>query len=410
MSGFQSPRGLRDLLEPLASAHGYARIELPIAEESALFERAVGGTSDIVSKELYRLEPRGDDAVTLALRPEATAGAVRAYIQHGMRSQPQPVRLATVAQLFRYDRPQKGRYRQFTQFDVEAIGDGGPGIDLEVIELGAAYLRDLGLTDVQVHLNSVGCTTCRPAYVETLRAHFTPVVQELSEVDQSRLATNPLRLLDSKEPATVKRAASAPVITDHLCADCAAHHAAVTTGLATIGVAVVPAPRLVRGLDYYTRTAWEYLLPGEQGQQGALGGGGRYDGLVELLGGTPTPGIGFAIGIDRVVLALEARGLLPTAASGPAIVIAGIEPESVAERVAIAAQLRAAGASARADVSTRKIGKQLEGAVRDGALAVIIVEPDGRLTLRDLVKASQAEPAERGGVIAAALRLVQNEG
>lgn len=423
MSGFQSPRGLRDLLEPLASAHGwatdrawaaadaagYARIELPIAEESALFERAVGGTSDIVAKELYRLEPRGDDAVTLALRPEATAGAVRAYIQHGMRSQPQPVRLATVAQLFRYDRPQKGRYRQFTQFDIEAIGDAGPGIDLEVIELGAAYLRDLGFTDVQVHLNSVGCATCRPSYVDTLRAHFTPVVQELSEVDQSRLATNPLRLLDSKEPATVKRAVSAPAITDHLCADCAAHHAAVTTGLATIGVAVVPAPRLVRGLDYYTRTAWEYLLPGEQGQQGALGGGGRYDGLVELLGGTPTPGIGFAIGIDRVVLALEARGLLPTAAAGPAIVVAGIEPESVAGRVAIAAQLRAAGASARADVSTRKIGKQLEGAVRDGALAVIIVEPDGRLTLRDLVKASQAEPAERGGVIAAALQLVKNE-
>ena len=424
MSGFQSPRGLRDLLEPLASAHGwatdrawaaadaagYARIELPIAEESALFERAVGGTSDIVAKELYRLEPRGEDAVTLALRPEATAGAVRAYIQHGMRSQPQPVRLATVAQLFRYDRPQKGRYRQFTQFDIEAIGDGAPGIDLEVIELGAAYLRELGLTDVQVHLNSVGCATCRPAYVETLRAHFTPVAHELSEVDQSRLATNPLRLLDSKEPSAVKRAETAPAITDHLCADCAAHHAAVVSGLATIGTTVLAAPRLVRGLDYYTRTAWEYLLPGEQGQQGALGGGGRYDGLVELLGGTSTPAIGFAIGIDRVVLALEARGLLPATAAGPAIVVAGIDPESVAERVAIAGQLRASGASARADVSTRKIGKQLEGAVRDGALAVIIVEPDGRLTLRDLVKASQAEPAERGGVIAAALRLVQNEG
>ena len=424
MSGFQSPRGLRDLLEPLASAHGwatdrawvaadaagYARIELPIAEESALFERAVGGTSDIVAKELYRLEPRGDDAVTLALRPEATAGAVRAYIQHGMRSQPQPVRLATVAQLFRYDRPQKGRYRQFTQFDIEAIGDGGPGIDLEVIAIGAAYLRELGLTDVEVHLNSVGCAACRPAYVEMLRAHFTPVSQELSEVDQSRLATNPLRLLDSKEPAAVKRAATAPTITDHLCADCAAHHAAVTAGLATIGVTVLAAPRLVRGLDYYTRTAWEYLLPGEQGQQGALGGGGRYDGLVELLGGTPTPAIGFAIGIDRVVLALEARGLLPAAAAGPAIVVAGIEADSVADRVAIAGQLRAAGVSARADVSTRKIGKQLEGAVRDGALAVIIVEPDGRLTLRDLVKASQADPAERGDVIAAALHLVQSEG
>ena len=424
MSGFQSPRGLRDLLEPLASAHGlaterawaaadaagYARIELPIAEESALFERAVGGTSDIVAKELYRLESRGDEAVSLALRPEATAGAVRAYIQHGMRSQPQPVRLATVAQLFRYDRPQKGRYRQFTQFDVEAIGDGGPGIDLEVIELGAAYLRELGLTDVQVHLNSVGCAVCRPTYVEILRAHFAPVVNDLSEVDQSRLATNPLRLLDSKEPASMKRAENAPVITDHLCADCAAHHAAVVSGLATIGTTVLAAPRLVRGLDYYTRTAWEYLLPGEQGQQGALGGGGRYDSLVELLGGTPTPAIGFAIGIDRVVLALEARDLLPAAAGGPFIVVAGIEPESVADRVAIAGQLRAAGARARADVTARKIGKQPEGAVRDRAIAVIIVEPDGRLTLRDLTKASQTEPGERGGVIAAALRLVQNEG
>ena len=299
MSGFQSPRGLRDLLEPLASAHGwaidrawaaadaagYARIELPIAEESALFERAVGGTSDIVAKELYRLEPRGDDAVTLALRPEATAGAVRAYIQHGMRTQPQPVRLAAVAQLFRYDRPQKGRYRQFTQFDVEAIGDPGSGIDLEVIELGAAYLRDLGLADVQVHLNSVGCPTCRPAYVERLRAHFAAVVHELSEVDRARLAVNSLRLLDSKEPAAAERAASAPVITEHLCDACAAHHAAVAAGLKRIGIAVLAAPRLVRGLDYYTRTAWEYLLPGEQGQQGALGGGGRYDGLVELLGG-----------------------------------------------------------------------------------------------------------------------------
>ena len=327
-----------------------------------------------------------------------------------MRSQPQPVRLATVAQLFRYDRPQKGRYRQFTQFDVEAIGDGGPGIDLEVIALGAAYLRELGLTDVQVHLNSVGCVICRPAYVETLRTHFAPVTKDLSEVDQSRLTTNPLRLLDSKEPVAVKRAETAPAITEHLCAECAAHHAAVVSGLATIGTTVLAAPRLVRGLDYYTRTAWEYLLPGEQGQQGALGGGGRYDGLVELLGGTPTPAIGFAIGIDRVVLALEARDLLPAAVGGTSIVVAGIEPESVADRVAIAGQLRAAGVTARADVTTRKIGKQLEGAVRDGALAVIIVEPDGRLTLRDLAKASQAEPAERGGVIAAALQLVQNEG
>ncbi len=423
MSTFQSPRGLRDVLEPLASAHawaterawaasdaaGYARIELPIAEEVALFERAVGGTSDIVAKELYRLEPRGDEGVHLALRPEVTAGAVRAYLQHGMRSKPQPVRLATVAQLFRHDRPQKGRYRQFTQFDIEAIGDAGPGIDLEVIALGAEYLRGVGLTDVVVHLNSVGCPTCRPAYTAALQAHFAPVAASLASVDQARLTENPLRLLDSKEPATAAQAKDAPLITAYLCDACAAHASAIREGLATIGIAVTDAPRLVRGLDYYTRTAWEYLLPDAHGQQGALGGGGRYDGLAELLGGASTPAIGFAIGIDRVVLALEERGALPKRDTSPALIVAGIEAASVADRVALAGELRAVGGSARADTSTRKIGKQLEGAVRDGAIAVIIIEPDGRLSLRDLAAGTQADPGPRAAVLAAALKLAANQ-
>ncbi|MEY4388870.1 MAG: hypothetical protein RLZZ432_589 [Chloroflexota bacterium] len=421
MSAFQSPRGLRDLYGEAAAAHawaaerawsaalaaGYGRIDLPIAEESALFERAIGGTSDVVAKELYRLEPRGDDAVRLALRPEATAGILRAYLQHGMRSQPQPVRLATVTQLFRYDRPQKGRYRQFTQFDIEAIGEAGPGIDIEVVELGAAYLRDVGLADVEVHLNSVGCPGCRPAYAAALQAHFAPVADRLGPVDRTRLAENPMRLLDSKDPTAAERAASAPILSAHLCAPCAAHAAAVEAGLAAAGVRSVAAPRLVRGLDYYTRTAWEYLLPGEQGQQGALGGGGRYDGLAELIGGAATPAIGFAIGIDRVVLALEERGKLPSTPAPAALYVASIDPDAAPARVALASRLRTAGASARADTGSRKIGKQLEAAVRDGAIAAIIIEPDGQLSLRDLVAGTQADPGPSAAVIAAALELAK---
>ena len=424
MSGFQAPRGLRDLIGAQAAAHaaietaayaaaesaGYRRIVLPIAEESALFERGMGGSSDVVAKELYRIEGRGDDDARLALRPEGTAGILRAYLQHGMRSEPHPVRLVTVGPFFRHDRPQKGRYRQFSQFDIEAIGDAGPGIDIEVIELGATFIRALGLTDVEVHLNSVGCGSCRPAFAAAVRTYFAPVAAELGEVDRARLESNPLRLLDSKDPVAARLAATAPELPAHLCADCAEHFAAVRAGLDTAQIRVVAAPRLVRGLDYYARTAWEYLLPGEQGQQGALGGGGRYDGLAELIGGPATPAIGFAIGIDRIALALEERGIALPAAPSPAIVVCGLDSADLGRRVAVASGLRAAGIPARADASGRKIGKQIEGAARDGAIAVIIVEPDGRLTLRDLESGSQGEPADEAATLAAAKKIVMERG
>ena len=421
MSGFQAPRGMRDLFGAdaaavaaveqaayaAAEAAGYQRIISPIAEERALFERGIGGASDVVAKELYRLAPHAEDSTPLALRPEATAGIMRAYIQHGMRSAPQPVRLVTVAPFFRHDRPQKGRYRQFTQFNVEAIGDAGPGIDVEVIELGAAFLIGLGLGDVEVHLNSVGCAACRPAYAAALTAHFAPIEAELGEVDRIRLRENPLRLLDSKDAAAVRRSESAPELPGHLCVECATHAAAVREGLAAIGVAVVEAPRLVRGLDYYARSAWEYLLPGEQGQQGALGGGGRYDGLAELIGGSATPAIGFAIGIDRVVHALQDRGITIGQVASPSVVVCGIEEGSLAARIGLASRLRAAGFSARADVTPRKIGKQLEGAARDAATAVIIIEPDGRLSLRHMADGRQADPADESSVLRAVAALLK---
>lgn len=421
MSGFQAPRGMRDLFGAdaaavaaveqaayaVAEAAGYQRIISPIAEERALFERGIGGASDVVAKELYRLAPHAEDSTPLALRPEATAGILRAYIQHGMRSAPQPVRLVTVAPFFRHDRPQKGRYRQFTQFNVEAIGDAGPGIDVEVIELGAAFLIGLGLGDVEVHFNSVGCAACRPAYAAALTAHFAPIEAELGEVDRIRLRENPLRLLDSKDAAAVRRSESAPELPGHLCVECATHAAAVREGLAAIGVAVVEAPRLVRGLDYYARSAWEYLLPGEQGQQGALGGGGRYDGLAELIGGSATPAIGFAIGIDRVVHALQDRGITIGQVASPSVVVCGIEEGSLAARIGLASRLRAAGFSARADVTPRKIGKQLEGAARDAATAVIIIEPDGRLSLRHMADGRQADPADESSVLRAVAALLK---
>ena len=390
-----------------AEAAGYQRIISPIAEERALFERGIGGASDVVAKELYRLAPHAEDSTPLALRPEATAGILRAYIQHGMRSAPQPVRLVTVAPFFRHDRPQKGRYRQFTQFNVEAIGDAGPGIDVEVIELGAAFLIGLGLGDVEVHFNSVGCAACRPAFAAALTAHFAPIEAELGEVDRIRLRENPLRLLDSKDAAAVRRSESAPELPGHLCVECATHAAAVREGLAAIGVAVVEAPRLVRGLDYYARSAWEYLLPGEQGQQGALGGGGRYDGLAELIGGSATPAIGFAIGIDRVVHALQDRGITIGQVASPSVVVCGIEEGSLAARIGLASRLRAAGFSARADVTPRKIGKQLEGAARDAATAVIIIEPDGRLSLRHMADGTQTDPADESSVLRAVAALLK---
>src|SRR3954454_24474115 len=340
MPSFKAPRGTRDLLPPetatwtrlerlaadLAARYGYRRIETPMLEQTAVFERGVGEVTDIVEKELFRIAPRSDEGESWALRPEPTAGIVRAYVQQGMQTWPQPVKLAMTGPMFRYDRPQAGRYRQFWQFDVEAIGDPGPAVDAEIIELGSRYYRDAGLRGVEVLLNSIGDRACRPAYVETLTAYFRGHLAELPPTERERLDRNVLRLLDSKDPAMAALNAAAPRITDHLCAACAEHFAEVRAHLDAIGVPYRIEPRLVRGLDYYTRTAFEFYISGREGQQQALGGGGRYDGLVELLGGRPTPGIGFGIGLDRLVLALAEQGAAATVEQPPTAVVVGADP------------------------------------------------------------------------------------
>ncbi len=361
-------------------------------EQTEVFERGIGEVTDVVEKELFRIAPRTDEAESWALRPEPTAGIVRAYVQHGMQTWPQPVKLSQTGPMFRYDRPQAGRYRQFWQFDVEAIGDPGPAVDAEIIELGTRFYRDAGLDGVEVLLNSIGDPACRPAYVAELTAYFEGHRAVLPALERERLDRNPLRLLDSKDPAMTALNAKAPRITDRLCGPCADHFAAVRAHLDALGIPYRLEPGLVRGLDYYTRTAFEFYVAGREGQQQALGGGGRYDGLVELLGGRPTPAIGFGIGLDRLLLALAEAGVGASAEAGPAAVVVGADPDDTSTRLRIATELRAAGLGARAELGRRKLGKQLEAAARDGAHFAVIVGDElaeGDVGLRDLPAGTQ---------------------
>ena len=346
--------------------------------------------TDVVEKELFRIAPRTEEAESWSLRPEPTAGIVRAYVQHGMQTWPQPVKLTLVGPMFRYDRPQAGRYRQFWQFDVEAIGDPGPAVDAELVELGLRFYRDVGLEGVEVLLNSIGDAACRPAYIAELTDYYRARADRLPPLERDRLERNPLRLLDSREPAMQELNALAPKITNLLCEACAAHFAEVRAHLDALGVGYRLEPTLVRGLDYYTRTAFEFYRRGAEGQQQALGGGGRYDGLVELLGGKPTPGIGFGIGLDRVVLALADAAAAPE--PHPVAVVVGADPDATVERLRIATQLREAGLAARAELGRRKLGKQLEAAAKEHAhFAVILGDElgDGQVQVKDLEAGTQ---------------------
>jgi histidyl-tRNA synthetase len=410
MPAFRAPRGTRDLLPQdrtalsrlerlgagLAQRYGYHPIATPMFEQVAVFERGLGEVTDVIEKELFLLAPRDEDGERWALRPEPTAGIVRAYVQHGMQTWPQPVKLTTTGEMFRYDRPQAGRYRSFWQFDVEAIGDPGPAVDAEIIELAARFYRMAGLAAVTIMLNSIGDANCRPAYIEELTAYYRQHAGELPPLERSRLERNALRILDSKDHSIAALNAAAPKVTDRLCDACAAHFAAVREHLDALGVAYTLEPSLVRGLDYYTRTAFEVFPIGATGQQSALGGGGRYDGLVELLGGRPTPGIGFGLGLDRILLALREQeggaGEIDAPEPAPVAVVVGSDPADTPTRLRVATDLRAAGLGARAELGQRKLGKQLEAAARDGAHFAVILGDElggGTVQLRDLEAGTQ---------------------
>ena len=410
-----APRGTRDLLPEATTAwnhveavardlsrrYAFERIDTPLFERTELFARGLGESSDAVEKEMFRVagaKGSEEEAAPWALRPEPTAGIVRAFIEHGMHVRPGPLRLTLIGPMFRYDRPQAGRFRQFSQWDVEVIGDPGPAVDAELVELGHRFYVEVGLTNVVAHVNSIGDAECRPAYRDALVAYFSAHEDRLTADSRRRLRSNPLRVLDDKDLAP-DLAADAPRAVDHLCDACREHFDGVRALLDALGVRYEIDHRLVRGLDYYTRTAFEFYIAGREGQQQALGGGGRYDALVELLGGRPTPGIGFGIGLDRTVLAMEEQDVTPPPVAELSAVLGGGDDQASRMRVAVA--LREAGLSIRADGSDRKLGRQLESASKAGARWAVIVGDDGALALKDLASGEQRDNLTLDDVVSA---------
>jgi histidyl-tRNA synthetase len=368
---------------------GFGQVVTPTFEDTALFARTSGDASDVVRKEMYSFTDRGGRHLTL--RPEGTAPVVRAYLEHGQAREPQPVKLWYFAPMFRYARAQRGRYREHWQFGVESLGSDDPAVDAEVIALQAAWFSELGLLDgLELELNSIGDPTCRPAYRSLLVAYLERFRSDLSEDSLARLEINPLRIFDSKDEGDQRITSGAPLITDHLCDACAEHFAAVRSFLDARGVRYRVAPTLVRGLDYYERTAWEWVLPEGGSQAGSLSGGGRYDGLAQQIGGERVPGVGFGCGSERVVLALEAAGVEP-----PLPVVDWFcACEDDAARPAVHALLdraRARGLASQADLAGRSLKGQLRHAERLRARVVTVCRAgDGE---RGIVRHGETEIA-----------------
>jgi histidyl-tRNA synthetase len=384
----------------VASSAGYGLVITPTFEDVAVFQR-VGESTDVVRKEMYDFEDRGGRRV--ALRPEMTAPVVRAYIQH---RPPAPWKVWYAGSNFRYERPQAGRYREFHQVGIEAFGSADADLDVEVIALGWEYYAALGLRRVELVINSLGDATCRPAYRQMLLAYLVQHRSELCDEHQARLADNPLRVLDCKKPECRAVTAGAPRQTDHLCEDCQAHFARVGAGLEALGIAYRIDPALVRGLDYYTRTTFEYTGLALESAQNGVGGGGRYDGLVAEMGGPDTPGIGFALGLERVLLACDAEGLAGDGAPGVEAFVVDFAGGEAARD--LTAELRAAGIRVERSFDGRSPKAQFKAADRSGASIALVVGPDeaaaGTVALRGL-RGPQAGRADqvtvaRGDVVA----------
>jgi len=380
----QPPRGTDDLLPPVSDAmlglyeaahrigrlYGFRYVETPTFEHTELFARTSGETSDVVTKEMYTFEDKGGRSLTL--RPEQTASIVRAYLANA-HDLPTPFKGYHVSAQFRHGRPQAGRLREFRAFGIETIGAAGPAADVEVIAVGDRYLRARGLAQIELRVNSIGDAECRPAYREKLIAYLEPHRDELDEDCRTRLRTNPLRVFDCKVDGQTPLVLGAPLISDHLCQACSEHFAAVRNGLDAAEIAFVHDARLVRGLDYYTRTAFEFVSGSLSQAQATVCGGGRYDGLAEVLGGPPTPGVGFAIGLDRVLLALRGEGATLPGELGVACFVVSIGPDASQVGTRLVQDLRDAGIPAAAAFEDRPLKAQLKMADRSGATYAVIV-------------------------------------
>jgi histidyl-tRNA synthetase len=397
-------RGVRDILPEerglwrvaekaaarVARSFGYREIVTPLIEHQDLIER-LGQETDAVAKELYRFEDRGGRQ--LALRPEATAGVVRAYFEGGLNQGPQPARLYLIGPMFRYDRPQKGRYRQFFQFNVEAIGGSSPALDAEVIELARAWLLEVGLTELTLDLNSIGDHKCRPAYLELLRAYYRPLKDKLHPDCQARLETNPLRLLDCKVPQDQAFKVGAPRITDHLCDECQAAWTTVQRLLDDAGIKYNLNPYLVRGLDYYTRTVFEFYPTNSAGQQDTVGGGGRYDGLAEAESWPSTPGVGFAGGLDRVTELMTSQG--EEVIAEPAAEVVVLPDGDLVVEAADVARIARTVRAVSVDYEPRSLRAKMRAADKLGARWALLLSGDDAkrkvVQLRDMASGEQIE-------------------
>lgn len=410
---FQAPRGTQDVLpemQPYWQAvqdairtvtrlHGFRRIDTPAFEHAEVFEKGSGDTTDVVEKEMYTFYDRGEEH--LALTPEATPAICRAYLEHGMGSWPQPVRLYTTKQMFRYDRPQRGRYRQHTQFDCEVLGSADALVDAEVIAVLWRLYGMLGIDNVVVRLGSLDDLEPRRAYMERLKDYYRPHLAELSEDSKRRFERNPLRLLDSKDERDQPFKEGAPKLIESLSPGAAAHHETVQAALSAAGIAFEIDPLLVRGLDYYNRTVFEVVPRDDERAQGSLGGGGRYDGLVELLGGPPTPGMGFGSGIERIVLEMQRSGveLGPGAAADVYLVHRADNSASVVFR--LAADLRDAGIAVVVGESGRSLKAQMRGANNSGAAVALIIGDEELASGTALLKHLKAKGAQEAVPLAA---------
>ncbi|MBC7323266.1 MAG: histidine--tRNA ligase [Acetomicrobium sp.] len=408
MDIIKAPRGVRDILpdeawkwayvletsRKVADFFGYNEVHLPLFEHTELFSRGIGDSTDVVEKEMYTFLDRAGRSLTL--RPELTASMVRCYLEHGMSKKVQPVKLWSAGPMFRYERPQKGRYRQFWQLDVEALGSEAPEVDLEIIAFAIYLFNALGLSNLEVVINSVGCPVCRPGYRDALKRYVGSNFDALCNTCQNRFERNPLRILDCKNERCREIMKDAPGIADYLCDECSEHFKRVKEGMTILGINYKEDKNLVRGLDYYTKTAFE-VLSGELGAQNAVCGGGRYDNLAETIGGPHVPGVGFAAGIERIVLTMEGQGC--DFGQQPGIDVFIVTADDLAKNKALKLlyDLRHEQISVDMDYTGKSIGSQLKTASnREAKLACILggVEIEkGVVTVKDLRKGSQSEVA-----------------
>ncbi len=401
---YQAPRGTQDILPQeqaywryteqkaasISGLYGYSRIDTPAFEDTGLFSRSVGAGTDIVEKEMYTFSDRGGNLITL--RPEGTAPVCRAYLEHGLHNQPKPVKLYYLASIFRYDRPQAGRYRQHHQFGYEAIGDDDPALDAEVIEMAWQFFLSLGLKHLSLQLNSIGCKKCRPEYLAALGQYYEKQTSDLCPDCKTRLLRNPLRLLDCKKPRCQQLATLSPRSIDFLCPECEEHHSRLKSYLGQLGLPFTANHCLVRGLDYYTRTVFE-IGPEDGGAQSTIGGGGRYDELILELGGKPTPAVGFATGLERIILNLKKQKVTVPPLPSPKVFIAHVGGTAQDEGIKLAARLRRTGIGVLQASGSKSLKAQLRQANSLGAhYAVIIGEEElktATVILRDMTSARQ---------------------